>query len=153
MAKIRKYRLSWKASASDTVTGYKLYWSKGMEIGYDCQFIDVGNVTEMELPDETALAGGPVMFGVTAIDKDGNESDMTTIEEPYQLIVPKTPAGLTMTLSDEFNLLESRPEPKSDNDQIATDDPLADAIEFHEAKKPARVKYYDDVGYRKFRSE
>ena len=152
MAKIRKYKLCWNASDSETVIGYKLYWSEGMEIDYDSQFIDVGSVTEVALPDDVALADGPVMFGVTAIDKDGNESDMATIEEPYQLDVPNAPAVLTMTHSNEFKLLDSKAERKTDGTKESSDDPLADAIESDDPKKPVRIKYYDDVGYRKFRS-
>lgn len=82
MAKIRRFKLAWNASDSDTVAGYKLYWSEGLTIGYDSQSIDVGNVRETHLPD------GPILFGATAIDKS------------------------------------------------------------HEAKKPVKLEYYDDVGYR-----
>ena len=152
MAKIRKYKLCWNASESETVVGYKLYWSEGMEVDYGCPSIDVGKITEIELPDDVALADGPVMFGVTAIDKEGNESDMATIEEPYQLNVPNAPAVFTMTHSDEFKLLDSKADPKTDGTKESSDDPLADAIESDEPKKPVRIKYYDDVGYRKFRS-
>ena len=152
MAKIRKYTLSWDASASNTVIGYKLYWSKGTAVSYDSKFIKVGNVTEIALPDDVTLSDGPVMFGVTAIDRDGNESDMATIEEPYQLDVPNAPAILTMTHSNEFKLLDSKAELKTDGIKESGDDPLADAIESDDPKKPVRIKYYDDVGYRKFRS-
>ena len=148
MAKIRKYKLTWKASDSEMVAGYKLYWSVGMEIGYDSQFIDAGNVTEMELPDEAALANGPVIFGLTAIDNEGNESDMITLAESFQLIVPKAPAALAMNRTDEFKLLDSKPVSEANDGQKATDDPLADAIDSHESQKIARMKYYDDVGYR-----
>jgi len=112
MAKIHRYKWCWNASESETVIGYKLYWSAGMEISYDSQFTTVGNVTEVELPDRVAFADGPVLFGITAIDEDGNESDMATIEEPYQVDVPNDPAGFTMTHSDAFKLLDSKAEPK-----------------------------------------
>ncbi|WP_372681106.1 hypothetical protein [Desulfosarcina sp.] len=83
MAKIRKSKLSWKASESENVVGYKLYWSKAAKVGYDSKSIKVGNVTKIALPDDVTLPDGPVMFGVTAIDNDGNESDMTTTPEPF----------------------------------------------------------------------
>ena len=152
MAKIRKLKLSWNASDSDTVTGYKLYWSEGTDIGYDSEFIDVGNVTEVDLPDDVALTDRPILFGVTAMDKDGNESDMTTLAEPYRLHAPQAPGSLSLIHSKEFKVLESREADESANEEL-NEDPLADAIESPEAKKPVRLKYYDDVGYRKFRSE
>ena len=156
MAKIRKYTLSWDASASDTVIGYKLYWSKGTEVSYDSKYIKVGNVTEIALPDDVTLSDGPVMFGVTAIDRDGNESDMATLAEPYQLHVPGAPGGVAFKPSDEFKLIDTaRPQLRdvtavdhatlqpSDNE-----DPLAEAIEGNGHGQPSRGKYYDDVGYR-----
>jgi hypothetical protein len=157
MAKIRKYKLSWEASDSSTVIGYKLYWSKGAEVSYDSKFIKVGNVTEITLPDDVILSDGPVMFGVTAIDKDGNESDMALIAEPYQLHVPKAPGGVFFKPSDEFKLVDAgQPElhplkslnPTSPEDSDS-EDPLARAIEGNGHSQPSRVKYYDDVGYRR----
>jgi hypothetical protein len=156
MAKIRKYKLSWDASDSDTVIGYKLYWSKGTVVGYDSKFIKVGNVTEIALPDDVTLSDGPVMFGVTAIDKDGNESDMAEIAEPYQLHVPKAPGSLSFIPSDEFKLVAATP-PQSHElkavDPIRpepddSEDPLAHAIEGNGDSRPERVTYYDDTGYR-----
>jgi hypothetical protein len=156
MAKIRKYTLSWEASTSDTVVGYKLYWSKGTEVSYDSKFIKVGNVTEIALPDDVTLSDGPVMFGVTAIDREGNESDMATIAEPYQLHVPGAPGGVAFKPSDEFKLIDTTgPELR----EVATagdatlqpsdnEDPLAQAIEGNGHGQLSRGKYYDDVGYR-----
>lgn len=157
MAKIRKCKLSWEASDSDHVIGYKLYWSKTMDVSYDSKYIKVGNVTEIALPDDVTLSDGPVMFGVTAVDKDGNESDMTTIGEPYQLHVPKAPAGLSLKPLDEYNLVgapEREPNKLHNVTPISpepdgSEDPLAEAIETNEYSPPAKMKYYDDVGYRK----
>lgn len=157
MAKIRKCKLAWDASDSDDVTGYKLYWSRGTEVGYDSRSIKVGNVTEIALPDDVTLSDGPVMFGVTAIDADGNESDMSTIAEPYQMHVPKAPAGLAIRPSDDFKLLaptepesgESDPVDKIGPGQSDNEESLARAIEANGGSQPARMKYYDDVGYRK----
>jgi hypothetical protein len=157
MAKIRKCKLSWEASDSESVIGYKLYWSKAAEVSYDSKYIKVGNVSEIALPDDVTLSDGPVMFGVTAIDKDGNESDMTTIPEPYQLNVPKAPAGLSLKPLDDYKLVDStKPESNQLNnvanfspEQIDNEESLAQAIETNDFSQPARMKYYDDVGYRK----
>jgi len=157
MAKIRKCKLSWKSSDSENVIGYKLYWSKAAEVSYESKYIKVGNVTEIALPDDVTLSDGPVMFGVTAIDKDGNESDMTTIAEPYQLHVPQAPAGLSIQPLDEYKLVDSTmPESNSLNnaadihsDRSDSEESLAQAIETSDFTQPSKMKYYDDVGYRK----
>ena len=157
MAKIRKCKLSWEASTSEHVIGYKLYWSKGTEVGYDSKYLKLGNVTEIALPDDVTLSGGPVMFGVTAIDRDGNESDMVTLGEPYQLQVPEAPLDLSIMPSDEFKLVDStdaRKEAAATVEQsqaVSGDDEesLAQAIEGEDAEHPVKMKYYDDVGYRR----
>jgi hypothetical protein len=148
MAKIRKYKLSWEASASDAVVGYKLYWSEDTKINYDSKSIDLGNVTEFELPDDAILLDAPVTFGVAAFDKDGNESDITTLKEPFQIRVPKAPARILLTRSDDFKMMNSNDTAEPDNDQDINDDSIAVAIESNKDKKPVRLKYYDDIGYR-----
>ena len=157
MAKIRKCKLSWEASASEHVIGYKLYWSKDAEVSYDSKFLKIGNVTEIVLPDDVTLSGSPVMFGVTAIDKDGNESDMVTLGEPYQMQVPEAPAGLSIRTSNEFKLVDVL-HPQGDRIQTVApvgvqasqaDDPLAEAIEGDEQSQATKLKYYDDIGYRR----
>ena len=91
MAMIRKCKLAWAASEADHVVGYRLYWAKGTSVGYHSNCIEVGKVTEIGIPEEIAPGDGPVMFGITAIDSDGNESDMTTIAEPFVFQVPEAP--------------------------------------------------------------
>jgi hypothetical protein len=157
MARIRKCKLSWQASTSEHVIGYKLYWAKGIDVDYDSKYLKLGNVTEIALPDDVTLSGGPVMFGVTAIDRDGNESDMVTLVKPYQLQVPEAPLDLSITPSDEFKLVDatgsqgefaSSVEPAQ---AVPGDDEesLAQAIEGDDADPPVKMKYYDDVGYRR----
>ena len=95
MARIRKYKLTWQSSDSPEVIGYKLYWARSTAVDYDSKFIKVGNVTELVLPDDVALSEGPVMFGVTALDRHGNESDMTLLPEPFHMQVPLPPEHST----------------------------------------------------------
>jgi len=155
MAKIRKYKLSWQASDSERVIGYKLYWSKAAEVSYDSKCLKVGNVVEISLPFNVLLSDSPVIFGITAIDKDGNESDMIKMSEPFQLHVPKAPLDLSLTPLDEYKLVDStKPYPDQlqnlDNivsDQDDNDDPLADAIESDGDSQLAKMKYYNDIGY------
>ena len=156
MARIRKCKLSWEPSTSEHVIGYKLYWAKGTNVDYDSKYLKLGNVTEIALPEDVTLSGGPVMFGVTAIDRDGNESDMVTLGEPYRLQVPEAPLDLSIMPSDEFKLVDSagrQGEVASSvepNQAVSGDDEesLAQAIEGDGADHPVKMKYYDDVGYR-----
>lgn len=141
MAKIRKYKLSWDASDSKNVIGYKLYWSKGKAVSYDSEYIDLINLTEIILPDDVPFSDSPIMFGVAAIDRDGNESDITKIAEPYQPQVPKAPAALSLKPLDDYKLLgstKSAPNELHDvvninQEQDENDDPLADVIASQEA--------------------
>ncbi|KPJ78916.1 MAG: hypothetical protein AMJ54_01280 [Deltaproteobacteria bacterium SG8_13] len=105
MAKMKKRRLSWKASNSSQVVGYKLYWSVGGGVGYHSSCVRLNNVTEIVLPDDVAAftpANGAIEFGITAIDELGNESDMATLFAPYQFSVPEAPQGLKMETMKEF---------------------------------------------------
>jgi hypothetical protein len=96
------------------------------------------------------------MFGVTAVDKDGNESDMVTIDEPYQMHVPEAPVVLSIKPSDDFRLVDPADAPGDKRPMGAPihtesgddDDPLAQAIEGEGDSRPAKMKYYDDLGYR-----
>lgn len=148
MAKIRKYKLCWKASGSEAVTGYKIYWSMEAELDYDATCIEVGKVTEAEMPEEVALADVPVRIGITAVDAYGNESDMAMMAEPYQLHIPKAPSGLSLIRSDAYAQLPPRTAAGTAVEPDGADDPLVDAISSNADTKPARMKYYDDVGYR-----
>lgn len=148
MAKFRKYKLCWKASESEAVTGYKIYWSREGAPDYDSRCVEVGKATEVDLPDEIALAGVPLTIGVTAVDAHGNESDMTIMAEPYQLHVPRAPSALSLIRSEGYEQRRLRRSVENDAEKDGTEDPLAEAITNRGDNKPARVKYYDDVGYR-----
>ena len=105
MAKIKKRRLKWTASDSAQVVGYKLYWSENGEINYDSKCVALGNITELILPDGVdsfVPNGGPIVFGITALDELGNESDMTTLVAPYQFNIPKAPDDLYLQKLDDF---------------------------------------------------
>jgi hypothetical protein len=109
MAKMKKRRLSWKASNSSQVVGYKLYWSVGGGVGYHSNCVRLNNVTEIVLPDDVESftpSNGPIEFGITAIDELGNESDMATLFAPYQFSVPDAPQDLKMETMKEFVSLQ-----------------------------------------------
>jgi hypothetical protein len=99
MAKIRKRKLIWNASASAHVTGYKVYWSSGRNLDYHAPCVNVGNVTAVVIPDDLAgfSASSPdLSFGVTAVDSEGNESDMTIIDGAGLFRAPAGPSGIRM---------------------------------------------------------
>ncbi|MFO7738497.1 MAG: hypothetical protein R6V46_08490 [Desulfatiglandaceae bacterium] len=73
-------RVRWDASVSPNVVGYKLYWAVGGGVDYDSESAEVGNVTEVILPDQVNLFPsfpGHIEIGVTAVNDVGKESDMT----------------------------------------------------------------------------
>jgi hypothetical protein len=97
MAKYRSHSLRWKLVESDEVAGYKIYWSKGDKVTYDSPSVYVQDLDEIVIPD--ALEGfepepGIFMFGITAIDKWSNESDLTLLKEPLKISAPAAPAAL-----------------------------------------------------------
>jgi hypothetical protein len=99
MAKLRKRRLSWKASPSAQTTGYKLYWAHQGELGYDSACEYLGPVTQVIIPDDLStftLRTGPFEFGIVAVDDSGNESDMATITVPFHFIAPEAPGEIEM---------------------------------------------------------
>ena len=71
----------------------------------------LGNVTEIVLPDDVKSFtphGGPIEFGVTAVDELGNESDMITLTAPYQFNVPKAPDDLYLQKLEDFCITNDR---------------------------------------------
>jgi hypothetical protein len=152
LAKIRKCKLSWKASDSDRVVGYKLYWSTENKVSYDSKCIDLGDVQEAYLPDilgNVPYLGDSIRFGITAVDKNGNESDIKVLAEAYRLTVPPVPASFAISSHDEFEIIDTKEEVSHQGDSHTEEDQLKELARMAEPLlEPARVKYYDDVGYR-----
>ena len=99
MARVRKRKVSWNPSNASGVTGYKLYWAVGKEVNYDCDFAELGDVTEIILPDGVPsfpIVAGDMELGVVAVDHIGNESDMTKLYAPFGFTAPDAPTGLTL---------------------------------------------------------
>ena len=111
MAKIKRRRLKWDASSSSQIVGYKLYWSENGALNYDSQWVMLGNITEIVLPDDVKSFtphSGAIEFGVTAVDELGNESDMITLTAPYQFNVPKAPDDLYLQKLEDFYITNDR---------------------------------------------
>ena len=127
MAKIKKRNLSWKASGSSQVVGYKLYWSENSVVDYDSNCQMLGNVTEIVLPDDVASfkpKSGPITFGVTAVDELGNESDMITLAAPYQFNVPKAPDDLHLKTINDYYTSDVQQIKTSDDKEVKDENPV-----------------------------
>ena len=99
MARVRKRKIRWNASNGSGVAGYKLYWAVGSKVNYDSDFAEVGNVTEVILPDDVPsfpIVAADIELGVVAVDHIGNESDMTKLSAPFDFTAPDAPTGLTV---------------------------------------------------------
>jgi hypothetical protein len=116
VAKIKKRILHWKASESPQVVGYKIYWSEGDKVDYESPAANLGNVTQVLLPDDIAgfsPSKGPVEFGITAVDQQGNESDMITFAAAHQFNVPQAPQDVCMEAIDEYHATAAVPKEES----------------------------------------
>ena len=99
MARVRKRKVHWNASNGLGVVGYKLYWAVGKEVNYDSDFAEVGNVTQVILPDDIPsfpILAGDIALGVVAVNHIGNESDMAKLSAPFDFSAPDAPTGLTV---------------------------------------------------------
>ena len=99
MARVRKRKVHWGASNSLGVVGYKLYWAMGKGVNYDSDFADLGNVTEVILPDDVPSFpknAGEIELAVVAVDHIGNESDMPKLYAPFGFTAPDAPTGLVV---------------------------------------------------------
>ena len=95
--KTKKKRIRWNRSPSPSVLGYKLYWAVVGEVSYDSEFIDIGDRTEVALPDQVPSlqhVRGEVALGITAVNREGNESDMVRFTVNFDSPVQGVPAGL-----------------------------------------------------------
>jgi hypothetical protein len=95
--KIKKKIVRWQASASPNVSNYRLYWSKQNAVNYDAYHVDLGNVTEVILPDDVPsfpLDSGNFTLGVSAVNTAGNESHITEITEHFDFTLPGPPKNL-----------------------------------------------------------
>ena len=121
MAKIKRRKLTWIASDSPQVVGYKLYWSENGPVNYYSKCVNLGNVTEIVLPDDVNSfipGGGPVEFAITALDELGNESDMITLKAPYQFNVPKAPEDLYLQKLDDFSVISVENPDDEEDDRV-----------------------------------
>jgi len=97
VSKPKTKKIRWSRSSSPNVVGYRLYWTVVGELSYDSEFIDIGDRTEVILPDEVPLlhrVHGEVALGITALNRGGNESDMVRFSFNFDSPVQTAPSGL-----------------------------------------------------------
>ena len=83
MAKIIKKNIRWSASSSSDVKNYKVYWTTedNVPLSYDSENITLASTkNSLILPDEVPTFPSEVeanfIFGISAVDDVGNESDI-----------------------------------------------------------------------------
>jgi hypothetical protein len=87
--KAKKKRLTWNASPSPDVVGYRVYWSKAGKPDYNSDHAEVGNITQIILPDDIPafpVRGDQIELGITAVNIKGNESDMARVSLQFQSV-------------------------------------------------------------------
>jgi|GEM_PF-2238756 len=97
MSKFRSRTLYWKEVESEQVVGYKVYWSKGKSVSYESESAYVGELTEIVIPnalENFVPEQGDYMFGITAVDQWGNESDIKTLKEAIHFSAPSGPESI-----------------------------------------------------------
>ena len=97
VSKPKTKKIRWSRSSSPNVVGYRLYWTVVGELSYDSEFIDIGDRTEVILPDRVLPLGnvrGKVALGITALSREGNESDMVRLSIDFDSLEYGTPTGL-----------------------------------------------------------
>jgi hypothetical protein len=150
--KTKKKRIRWSRSSSPNVVGYRLYWAVSAEVSYDSEFIDIGDRAEVILPDQVPLLHhvcGEVALGITALNRDGNESDMVRLsvhfDSPDQgvsagLLRPgeegwEPPARASILVDDLHYLLIRNPSLEGSEQSAGTQDYF---VESHHVEEPHR---------------
>ena len=101
MARTHEYQITWTASPSTDVVGYKIYYiPEGEELNYGSPSVTVGNVTTILIPTDTPgfpLLDGLCTIGLSALDDSNNESDIIAKTVPFDLVAPDVPSELIIT--------------------------------------------------------
>ena len=96
MGKVNNKKVRWEPSTTPDVK-YRLYWSIDGGVDYHSDHVDVGNVTEVNFPNDIPsfpLTSGKVELGISAISEAGNESELTKTIIQMDFTVPEAPKNL-----------------------------------------------------------
>ena len=100
MAKIKDKTLSFPASGSPDVAGYKLYYETSPDaVTYNSPNVALSsNSVVLNSIPEFAGFDGVFNIGVSAVDDGGNESDMSLLNDvPLDFAAPEPPGALSVT--------------------------------------------------------
>lgn len=97
MAKLKKYTLAWGMPSDTDIVNVRVRCATtpfaGTEADYSIAYDEVGKVSQIDLPlPHTPLIDGNLSIGVSTVDDVGNESDISSITFPFDLVAP---AGVT----------------------------------------------------------
>ena len=95
--RVRRRKISWDPSHVPDLAGYRVYWAVNERVGYGSDFADVGQATAIVLPDDVPAfprMRGHMQIGVTAVSREGNESDMCVVEAFMDFTRPERPSNL-----------------------------------------------------------
>ena len=98
MSLVKERVVSWGASPSPDVAGYKVYYKKGGSPTYSDPSVSVGKNLSITLP--SGLTGaiawyGDYTLGISCVDTVGNESDMSYGSRFFDFVAPDAP-GLVL---------------------------------------------------------
>jgi hypothetical protein len=103
MAKIKNVNVSFTASTSPDVVGYKLYMTEaGTSLSYTSESFNLGTSTSFNMSTLPGVTDKDGVFnlGIVAIDDAGNESDMAVAENvALDFVAPDAPVEVTVTRS------------------------------------------------------
>ena len=93
MGKIHSKIARWQPSETPDVA-YRLYWATCRPVAHSLDYVDLGTVTEVTLPDDIPSfprVAGKIVLGVSAVGPSGNESEITTITADIDFTIPRAP--------------------------------------------------------------
>ena len=98
--KVKNVTLSFPASGSSDVVGYKLYMEEAPNaVSYTSTSFDLGNTISVDLSTLPGITttDGVYNLGITAVDDAGNESSFSLINDvPLDFLAPDAPGEITI---------------------------------------------------------
>lgn len=103
MALVKSVTLSFPASDSPDVVGYKLYMEEAPTVvAYESPSYDLGNNTSVDMSSLEGMTtkDGVYNLGVVSVDDAGNESSMSLLNDvPLDFLAPNPPGQITIVRS------------------------------------------------------